>query len=106
LSVNIGSFNISSKSYLNAYQGNDYLGFVSIDTINGTFPITSFSGSFPNSSFTDQSFTLQPAGSTITYTSFPLAPGDVLGSYILNLIGAPSGHNYTVTGSFKVPRYY
>jgi hypothetical protein len=58
---------------------------------------------FTASGYTDTQFTVQTV-STATYTGFPLFPGDVLGTYTLNLVGVPSGNSYTVTGSFRAPR--
>lgn len=53
--------------------------------------------------FTDTQFTLAPGG-TITYSSFPLFPDQVLGNFSFTMIGFPSGNTYTLSGSFRAPR--
>lgn len=107
ISAEVDSFGTTSNSTISAYGmlggSTSYISMTTTDTTAGTFAITAFNGYLSGSGFTDQSYTVQP-GSTITYTGFPLFPGDVLGSYSLNLVGIPSGNNYTVTGSFRAPR--
>lgn len=84
-------------------SSNQLLSFQSTDTVAGTAPITMVS-CFPGTAvFTDTQYTLQPGG-TVTYTSFPMYPGHVLGTYTMTLVGVPSGHTYTATGTFRVPR--
>jgi hypothetical protein len=87
----------------NSVIGNSVYMMVS-DTTVGTHAVTNASFTLPLSGFTDSLFTVQPS-STITYTGYPTFPGDVIGNYSLNLVGNVTGNNYTVTGSFRAPRY-
>jgi protocatechuate 3,4-dioxygenase beta subunit len=52
--------------------------------------------------FTDTQFSV--VSGSVNYTSFPLFPGDVIGTFSLNLTGNPSGNTYTATGNFRAPR--
>ncbi len=70
------------------------------DTV-GTFNITS---AIINNvgGFTDN-FSLNGTN-TATFTVFPNYPDEVQGTYQLNLVGSPSGHNYKASGTFRIPR--
>lgn len=53
--------------------------------------------------FADSMYTIVPS-SMLTYTSFPLFPGDCQGNFSINLIGVPSGDTYTAIGTFRAKR--
>jgi len=53
--------------------------------------------------FTDNTFAFSGVNN-VNYSAFPAFPGDVQGSFSINLIGSPSGDTYTATGTFRVPR--
>ncbi|HNF72984.1 MAG TPA: hypothetical protein PLP34_11235, partial [Chitinophagaceae bacterium] len=81
---------------------NQYFAVTAVDSVVGTWNASSVTAFFlPN--FTDTQFSLDP-GSTVTYSTFPGFPGDVTGSFSLNLVGNPSGNSYTATGTFRAPR--
>lgn len=83
-----------------------YLNFVADGLTSGTFPMSSLSiGGITNASWTDTQWLLSATSTnTVTYTSFPGFPNDVLGSYTATLIGQPSGNSYTITGTFRAER--
>ena len=72
------------------------------DTTVGTFPISGV-GISGIGSFTDTWYNIS-SPCTVTYSAFPLAPGDVIGTYNFTVVGVPSGNTYTATGSFRVNR--
>lgn len=103
----IGSSVVDSgaNSYTLVYASgfaNNYFTFKSTDTVVGSHPVTLAYFTGP-SNFTDTQYTLQ-AGSTASYTSFPIYPGHLLGTFNINFVGVPSGHIYTAVGSFRAPR--
>jgi hypothetical protein len=96
-------------SYISAsdsMQGNRYLHFTANDTTNGTHTIPTFViNGILNPGWNDTQFNLATASAnTVTYTSFPLAPGQVIGSFSVFLTGVPSGQTYTATGNFRAQR--
>lgn len=91
-----------SSSVFAMSNTNQYFAVTAVDSLVGTWNASSVTAYFlPN--FTDTQFSLDP-GSTVTYTTFPGFPGDVTGSFSLNLVGNPSGNSYTATGTFRAPR--
>lgn len=93
--------NSRTEVYASGFS-NNYFTLHSSDTVVGTHPVTLAYFTGP-SNFTDTQFTLQP-GSTATYTSYPIFPGHLLGSFSINFVGVPSGHIYNAIGSFRAPR--
>lgn len=81
---------------------NSYVSFTHADTTIGTHPLHGV-GISGVGSFTDTWYNISTP-CTINYTSYPLAPGDLIGTFSVNVIGVPSGNAYTATGSFRIPR--
>ncbi len=81
---------------------NSYMSFTHADTTLGTHTIHGV-GIAGVGNFTDTWFNISTP-CTVNYTSFPLAPGDLIGTFSVNVIGVPSGNAYTATGSFRIPR--
>ncbi|MBL7765900.1 MAG: carboxypeptidase regulatory-like domain-containing protein [Chitinophagaceae bacterium] len=80
---------------------NAYVYMQASDSTVGTHTVNS-AYMFGIGTFSDTQFTINSGN--VTYTSFPLFPGDVIGSFTLNLTGNPSGNTYTATGNFRAPR--
>lgn len=105
--INI-SVNTQTSAYVQIWANDStltqssYVNMLGSDTTVGTFPVTGV-GISGIGSFTDTYYTIS-SPCTVTYTAFPLAPGDVIGTYNFTVIGTPSGNTYTATGSFRVNR--
>jgi hypothetical protein len=95
---------VDTNASVGAYSAvNNYFGWVTDDTVAGTFAPLNV-GCYPGMAvFTDNQYTVQ-TGSSVTYTSFPMFPGHVLGSFNIILTGMPSGNTYTAVGTFRAPR--
>ncbi|HPI54564.1 MAG TPA: hypothetical protein PLU10_07705, partial [Chitinophagaceae bacterium] len=102
------SVNTQTSAYVQIWANDStltqssYVSMLGSDTTVGTFPITGV-GIGGIGSFTDTYYTIS-SPCTVTYTAFPLSPGDVIGTYNFTVIGTPSGNTYTATGSFRVNR--
>lgn len=101
----IDSFSTGTGSSIVGYGNNqtEYFTIYAADSTVGTHAVNNVSMYFSNSGYTDTQYNVQ-SGSTLTYTGFPIFPGDALGNFSMTLVGMPSGNTYTVTGSFRAPR--
>jgi hypothetical protein len=94
-----------SSGLFDFYSNNKLVfGGVSDSTI-GVHSITK--GGLPKSGIVqnvDSLIMTQGVSSTVNFTNFSSNPGDVSGSFNLNLTGSPSQISYTVTGTFRANR--
>lgn len=90
-----------NSTYISASGGGANVYLTMSDTTIGTHSVTAGSA-LGIGAFTD---TLTVTGvSNATFTAFPLFPGEVWGTFNINMIGSPSGDTYTATGTFRIPR--
>ena len=100
--------NLGEIAFYSTYKGQNigcYLSFQVPGNSVGSFNISDgyFNKSI-SSTLPDDNFTFNSIGSVCTISSAPTI-GNVEGNFVIHLIGSPSGQPYTVTGSFRVPKF-
>lgn len=91
-----------SSIWANGTTQNEMVSLGVADSTVGTFPLSSFIAYLPPN--INQTSWSVNAGSTVTYTSFPLFPGDVIGTFNVNVTASGTGDVYVGSGSFRLPR--
>lgn len=79
-----------------------YVQLQSLDSTAGIQLVTDGQLNNIGGAFADTAFTI--IAGQITYNGYPLFPGNIIGNFILNVKGLPSGATYTGTGNFRAPR--
>lgn len=98
--------NPSSNSFAwitaNNVANTTYVQLQTIDSVVGKVLITDGQLKGVGAGFADTAFTV--FAGNVTYNGYPPYPGAVVGTFILNVIGLPSGATYHGTGRFRAPR--
>lgn len=87
----------------NSTANGKYVQIQSIDSTAGKKLVTDGILTNIGGTFTDTAFTI--IAGNISYNGYPIYPGDIVGTFILNVKGMPSGTTYSGTGDFRAPRF-
>lgn len=79
-----------------------YVRLQTIDSTVGKLLVTDGQLKGVGAGFADTAFVV--FAGNVTYTGYPPYPGNVVGTFILNVTGLPSGTTYNATGRFRAPR--
>jgi hypothetical protein len=82
--------------------GDRYVRLQTLDSVVGKVLVTDGALKGIGTGFADTAFVV--FAGNVTYNGYPAYPGDVVGTFILNVTGLPSGATYNATGRFRAPR--